>query len=279
MTSSTRAEARPAGTRRVIGWRILRDPPGNGAWNMAVDEALARAGRVGEGVLRIYRWSRPTLSLGRNQPALDRYDPLAARSLGVDVVRRPTGGREVLHDRELTYCVSVPMEGPGDLRSTYRLVNQALVAALASLGVPARLAAPEGPSPPPDAGACFRTPAAGEVEVEGRKLVGSAQARIGDRILQHGSLLLGASSVSLEALRLPGGDDGRFRESGSPGFTTLDRLVPGPVAFTRVAAAVEAAMAGTMGGDWGRDELRGEERKVASRLLEQYQSSRWTWRR
>ena len=246
---------------------------------MAVDEALARAGRSGEGVLRIYRWFRPTLSLGRHQPALDRYDPLAARSLGVDVVRRPTGGREVLHDRELTYSVSVPLDGPGDLRSTYHLVNRALVAALASLGVPARLAVSDGPTPEPDAGACFRTPAEGEVEVEGRKLVGSAQVRIGDRVLQHGSLLLGASSVSLEALRLPGDDHERFQESGSPGFTTLDRLVPGPMAFSRVAAAVEAAMAGTMGGHWGRGELLGEEREVASRLLEQYQSSRWTWRR
>lgn len=243
---------------------------------MAVDEALARTGRKGEGVLRIYRWSRPTLSFGRNQPARDRYDPLAARSLGVDVVRRPTGGREVLHDRELTYSVSLPVARPGDLRGAYRMVNRALVEALRSLGIQAGLASPAGPAQTPDAGACFAAPAEGEVEVGGRKLVGSAQVRIGRRVLQHGSLLLGPPSMEMEALRAAGGTvDARL----PAGHTTLADLLSDPVSFPRVAAAVEAGLAGIMGGRWHRDELRAEERAVASSLVPQYQSPGWTWRR
>jgi lipoyl(octanoyl) transferase len=104
---------------------------------MAVDESLARSERDDEGVLRIYRWSRPTLSFGRNQPARQRYDPLAARVLGVEVVRRPTGGREVLHDRELTYSVTAPLEILGGSRAAYRTLNEALVRALRSMGAPA----------------------------------------------------------------------------------------------------------------------------------------------
>jgi lipoyl(octanoyl) transferase len=244
---------------------------------MAVDEALARTGEEGVGVLRIYRWARPTLSFGRNQPALDRYDPMAARALGVEVVRRPTGGREVLHDRELTYSVTAPIEGPGDLRAAYRILNQALVEALRSIGIPARMAVPSGRTPDPGAGACFQAPAEGEVEVEGRKLVGSAQVRIEDRLLQHGSLLLGRPSVELAALGAPGASSGTI--AAGDGFTTLEEVSEGPVAFERVAAAVEAGMAGVLGGRWSRDEIRPEEREVASELLQQYQSSGWTWRR
>lgn len=281
MTSSLSAEARRAEVGRAVSWRILRDPPGEGAWNMAVDEALARTGREDEGVLRIYRWARPTLSLGRNQPAVDRYDPLALGSRGVDVVRRPTGGREVLHDRELTYAVSVPLAHPGDLRRTYRLVNEALVAALRSIGVPAGLAAPEGPMPGPGAGDCFRSPAPGEVEVQQRKLVGSAQVRIGRRILQHGSLLLGPPTVAFEALRAPERVERADRPpgGGEPGHVTLAELVDGPISFPKIAAAVEAAVAGAVGGCWSRGELSAREREVASSLLPHYQSLRWTWRR
>lgn len=246
---------------------------------MAVDEALARTGEDGTGVLRIYRWSRATLSFGRNQPALQRYDAAAARSLGVEVVRRPTGGREVLHDRELTYSVTAPVEGPGELRAAYRIVNQALVDALRSLGIPARMASPGGRTPDPGAGACFQAPAEGEVEVEGRKLVGSAQVRMGGRVLQHGSLLLGRPGVELAALETPGGGIRPAGGADRAGFTTLEELSDGPIPFERIAAAVEAGMAGVLGGRWSRDELRPEEREVASELLPQYQSSRWTWRR
>src|SRR5690606_669373 len=109
---------------------------------------------------------------------------------------RPTGGREVLHDRELTYAVVVPLRAFGGLRALHRLVNGALVEALRSLGVAADLAPPDGRALRPDAGPCFGGPAEGEVTVGGRKLIGSAQVRVGGAVLQHGSLRLAPPSLS-----------------------------------------------------------------------------------
>ena len=255
---------------------------------MAVDVALARSLPPDSGVLRIYRWSRPTLSFGRNQPARDRYDASAARSLGVDVVRRPTGGREVLHDRELTYSVVAPLRSLGRLKDAYRTLNGALLQALRTLRVPAGFSTPDGRPPGPSAGACFGAPVDGEVEVAGRKLVGSAQARIGTSLLQHGSLLLGPPTVALAALRTPppageGGapasDVDALGPSGEGQGISLAEVLDAPVGFPDVAVSVEAAMAGVLGGAWARDTLRPEEREVAERLVVDYESPSWTWRK
>ncbi len=232
---------------------------------MALDVALARCLGPNEGVLRIYQWSHPTLSLGRNQSARDRYGSLALGYLDGHVVRRPTGGREVLHDRELTYCVAVPSGAVSGPRSAYRTLNAALLEGIRSLGVHANLSRWNGSSPRPNDGACFGMPVAGEIEAAGRKLVGSAQARIGDVLLQHGSLLLEAPSVGLAGVSSAG--------------ISLSALVPRPLGFTEVEQAIEAAMTGALGGRWRRGRIRISERRVAESLLPHYESPTWTWRR
>src|SRR6266567_6132081 len=104
-------------------WRLLIAAPCSGAENMARDTALqARAARTGESVFSIYSWSRPTLSFGRNQPASGLYDREKIRDAGIDVVRRPTGGRAILHHREVTYSVTAPI-GAASLRETYTRIN------------------------------------------------------------------------------------------------------------------------------------------------------------
>src|SRR5688500_13675445 len=106
-------------------WRTLVSPPAGGAANMAVDDALLdRAREAGECVLRLYEWSRPTLSLGRNQTARGHYDLDRARELDVGFVRRQTGGRAVLHHREITYSVTGPAAVLGSLRESYARVNR-----------------------------------------------------------------------------------------------------------------------------------------------------------
>jgi lipoyl(octanoyl) transferase len=261
---------------RGLSWRIVRDPPCTPAWNMAVDEALARTLRPGEGVLRIYRWRQPTLSFGRNQAVRDRYDPEALGPLGIGVVRRPTGGREVLHDRELTYAVVLPVDELGSVRTLYRLVNEGLLEGLRSLDVAAALSPSGGRTPPLESGACFLEPAGGEVEVDGRKIVGSAQRRFGSALLQHGSLLLGPPSVALSALLTPAAAVASPVEQGGVG---LAQVLGGPVSFGRVAAAVEAGLAGVLGGSWARGEMRPEEDREARELLSRYEGKRWTWSR
>ena len=239
---------------------------------MARDHALARTLPPGRCVLRLYRWDAPTVSFGRNEPALGRYDP--ARCPGeVDFVRRPTGGRAVLHHRELTYAVVAPAGALGGFRRGYRLINRALVRSLSFLGVRAELADGTGSTLPPDAGPCFRSPAEGEVTASGRKLVGSAQARLEGVLLQHGSVLLDGTQESLELLK---GD--RETEDG-PWAVTLADLLGGPPSWEAVADALEEGFSRALGGTWERGEMEAPADGVARSLRERYRSDAWTWRR
>jgi lipoate-protein ligase A len=240
---------------------------------MAVDHALAHCLESGEGVLRLYRWHRPTLSLGRNEP-IAAYPLETMRAGAIDIVRRPTGGRGVLHDAELTYAVVAPIARRGDgwgARAAYRAINNALAAALRSLGAPVAVSAGGVRALGPDAGPCFRSPAAGEVVASGRKLVGSAQARIGRALLQHGSILLAGSQRLLSV-----GGEGPLSPGGE---VTLSELVP-DVSIDEVAAAVAESLRGRLGGEWEESGPREEEDRAAHRLeTELYAMDAWTWRR
>lgn len=174
----------------------------DGAHNMAVDQLLFDSAREGSPpALRLYRWAPACLSLGRNQPALGRYDE-GGRVPGTDVVRRPTGGLAVFHDQELTYSVVCRVGVLGSPRVTYRRLHEALAAGLAALGARTAIsaAAPErAPAPGDPRGVCFHSAAAGEILAGARKLVGSAQRCEARTILQHGSILLDGSQVRAAA--------------------------------------------------------------------------------
>src|SRR5690349_2496197 len=107
--SSRTAMSVSSGSMSEAGWRLLNDPPASGAWNMAVDEALLEGVASGRSpaTLRFYSWRPACLSLGYFQP-FGIVDVSGCRARGVDVVRRPTGGRAILHDRELTYSLTLP---------------------------------------------------------------------------------------------------------------------------------------------------------------------------
>lgn len=172
-------------------WRLLLTPASGGAENMALDEALmSRARETGEWTLRVYSWSKATISFGRNEAARRHYDPDRIRSRGLAVVRRPTGGRAILHDREITYSVTAPADDAGDLRASYERINRLLLTGLARLGVDARVAERETRGATPGPAPCFAEPWAGELTLHGRKLAGSAQWRSNGAMLQHGSILV-----------------------------------------------------------------------------------------
>lgn len=255
-----------------LRWRLVLDPPRPGAENMARDHALARCLGEGEAVLRLYAWSRPTVSFGRNEPARGRYDPLAPEAGGVTFVRRPTGGRAVLHDAEVTYAVAVPERSMGGPRQAYRTINRGLVRGLERLGVPAAVAE-EGVVTGVDGGPCFRVPAPGEITARGRKLVGSAQARVEGALLQHGSVILGGDQRLLGRLR--GEEDA---EADAP--ATVTTLLGGEPSTVEVARALAEGCRLAWGGSWTEGGYRSGEEDEAERLrLERYGTDAWTWRR
>ena len=269
LPDSGRESAGSAHGPASLSWRLLVDEPLSGAANMARDHALATLARPGAGTLRFYRWSPATLSFGRNEPVTAGYRELLRRSPGLGVVRRPTGGRAVLHDREMTYSAILPVRAFGGMRSAYRKINEGIVEGLCRLGVDAARAA--GRAPSPESGPCFLEPVEGEVVVGGRKLAGSAQARIGGAILQHGSLLLVASQEALFATR--SGVEGSRRPA------TLGQVLGEVPPWNRLVAALEDGFEHVFGGRWSRGSMTGGELTLAAKLENRYGSREWTWRR
>jgi lipoyl(octanoyl) transferase len=249
--------------------------PRSGAENMARDTALlARAARTGETVFSVYTWERPTLSFGRNQTAHGRYDIEKIFAARLDVVRRPTGGRAILHDREVTYSVTAPLAGAPALRETYARINRILLDGLARLGVSAGLAAAWARAPAPTDRPCFETPTEGELVADGRKLVGSAQWRDEQGVLQHGSILVDDDQSSLSLL--------------APNDFVNQERIPVPATLTsllgRAPEAVDVADAmfeAVRSLEDPRAEVLSEAdiREEALELLPNYLDEAWTWRR
>ena len=252
-----------------LTWRVIFDEPGSGARNMALDHALAMSARSGDGVLRLYSWTSKTVSLGRHEPANEVYDRSAADAAGIDFVRRPTGGRAVLHDAELTYGLVLPDRTHGGPKSVYTKVHEGLAYGLKQLGVEAAVAE-GGVVLAPDAGPCFQAPAPGEVVAGGQKLVGSAQVRIGHALLQHGSIILDGDQSDLNRLN--------STAEPVPAPATLRALV-GEVSTWDLAEAITCGLQVALGGEWGEGEYRSGELEEAEWLeQERYGDDEWTWR-
>ncbi|MEK7667553.1 MAG: hypothetical protein AAB409_02785 [Gemmatimonadota bacterium] len=240
---------------------------------MAVDQALLQhAERAGAATLRLYSWDPATLSFGRNEPAQRRYDRAAIDRQALPTVRRPTGGRAVWHDDELTYAVAAPSEGFGTLRQAYREIHALLAEALMSLGAAVGLAA-DRPAVGVGAGACFASAAGGEVvALGGGKVVGSAQVRGEGAFLQHGSVILGGAQERVAAVTIGAADP--------PNVVALRTLLP-PERATREAVA--KAVAQTAARRWNVSAEPGalpdDVRRAAEALLPRYRDPAWTWRR
>ncbi|HET9112225.1 MAG TPA: lipoate--protein ligase family protein [Ktedonobacterales bacterium] len=199
MTDPTHTAATPGGATGQsypsAEWRLLLETePRTGAWNMALDEAIMDS--VAEGsappTLRFYQWAPPCLSLGRRQP-LQGVDLELLRADGCEAVRRATGGWAILHTDELTYSVALKPEDPradGPILDAYRKLSAGLVAGLELLDVAAIMKPASAGGTHNLTAACFEVPSAYEITAQGRKLIGSAQARPNGRVLQHGSLPL-----------------------------------------------------------------------------------------
>jgi lipoyl(octanoyl) transferase len=256
-------------------WKLwVDDLPRPGWANMAIDQTLLdRAEQAGESWLRLYQWQPHCLSFGRHEPALRRYDVDRIREMGLDTVRRPTGGRAVWHCRELTYAVAAPVSRLGSLQAAYLEIHRMLAGALEDLGTEASLAVPAGPTSL-DAGACFARAAGGEVMVAGKKIVGSAQLRRGDALLQHGSIMLEDDQAMVAGLTRRAG-----RDDDSTPSTPLALLLGRRLGAREVVEAVAQAAALRWRGAWSRVSNPAFILQAAPVHFAQFQSPAWTWAR
>ncbi len=240
---------------------------------MARDAGLMdRARETGEIVFSVYGWERPTLSFGVHQTARDRYDLDAIAAHGLDVVRRPTGGRALLHNREVTYSVTAPIPDSESLTTAYRRINRILLDGLRLLGVEASESAASMRAPSPGTLPCFATPAPGELVYRGSKLVGSAQVRKRGAILQHGSILVEDDQPLIGVLLVGPG------EAPVPPAATLAAILGRTPSVEEVAAALfEAVKKLEDGGATAIDES--ETAGYTARYVERFRNELWTWRR
>jgi lipoate-protein ligase A len=265
-------------------WRLLITPPARGAWNMALDEALLEA--VGQGqslpCLRLYAWEPPCLSIGYAQ-ASDDLDQNRLVELGWDWVRRLTGGRAILHTDELTYSVIAPIGEPrvaGSVLESYRRLATALLAALHSLQIPAathplKMAGDAQENGP----VCFEVPSNYEIIVSEKKLVGSAQARRKEGVLQHGTLpLWGDLTRITQGLHFS--DEDTRQEAGKRLLvhaTTVETVLGRKIDWQEAAQAFVEAFQHELNLDLIRGELTQDELSRAEQLVgEKYSHPSWT---
>jgi len=266
-------------------WRLICDTPAYGTWNMAVDTAFLQSVGRGESspVLRLYDWQPLCLSLGYGQRLRDAdLDRIQANGWGI--VRRPTGGKAILHGRELTYSVSLPKDhelAQGDVVESYRRISEALIIALQVLGLAPQserhAKGNKGLGP-----VCFEVPSHYEITVGGKKLIGSAQVRRREGILQHGSLPLfgdiaqicDALSYETEAEREEAKEHVRARA------TTMQEVLGQRIAWEDAADALIAGFRQAFEVDFVLDQMTPAEHQLAENMLQEtYAHPDWLQKR
>lgn len=276
----------------LADWRlVLEEEPRSGAINMAIDEALAESAAAGDHLptLRFYQWEKPTLSLGRFQPVSD-VDEEALAADGVDLVRRSTGGRAILHQDELTYSVTAPIDEPrmtGRVMDAYVQLSRGLVAGLNALGLGVGTEEGSTRTGRDASPACFEIPSAYEIVIHGRKLIGSAQSRRNGYVLQHGTLpLRGRVSRIVDLLALGREERAELHSRLEAGAITFERArevsrLPGPMPpFEEIAWNMAMGTARTLNLSFQRGQLHPDEiRRAAELTRERYANQEWTFQR
>ncbi|MEO1288358.1 MAG: biotin/lipoate A/B protein ligase family protein [Chloroflexota bacterium] len=266
-------------------WRVIYDPPMIGADNMAVDEAIMSV--VGQGeqppTLRLYAWHPFCLSIGYGQRLRD-VDLNRIEKNGWHIVRRPTGGKAILHGDELTYSVSLPSDdelAQGDIVESYRRISESLMCALQLLGLsPAsekQAKGNKGLGP-----VCFEVPSHYEITSGSKKLIGSAQVRRRNGILQHGTLPLFGDITRICDALIYQDDDARIvaKEQVNARATTLESVMNKRISWDTVANTIAQGFAETFDIDFQIGELSSSEIEMVKQLLdERYLNDEWLHKR
>ncbi|MGB9660843.1 MAG: lipoate--protein ligase family protein [Moorellaceae bacterium] len=267
-------------------WRLVDTGVADGATNMAIDEAILHQHRTGRvpPTLRFYCWKPPTISLGYAQSVEKEIDLSTLRERGLGLVRRLTGGRAVLHDREVTYSLVVREDQPlveGGVLPSYLRIARVLARGLKALGAEVELATGKKHAGEHSSAACFDAPSWYEITVEGRKLIGSAQTRKGGAVLQHGSIVFKQNIEDLFAVLKFSSPERRqkLKERFSQQACGLEEVLGRPVPPAEVKEAIIKAFAEIYNIRLVPDELTPEERILAEELRVKYASEEWNRRR
>jgi lipoate-protein ligase A len=266
-----------------INWRIIHSKPARGDWNMAVDEAILLEIGAGRSIptLRLYSWEPACLSLGYAQSISD-VDFNELDSNGWSIVRRPTGGKAILHTDELTYAVIAPTNEPrvaGSVLESYRRLSAALLKALQFLGLDAQ-ADPNAGTPQNGQGpVCFEVPSNYEITVQGKKLIGSAQARKREGVLQHGSLPLYGDLTRITRVLKFSSELERVEAAHRlmDHATTVEIILNRVINISEAVIAFHKAFSEVLAINFIDGELSPAEFKLAEELVEKkYGNSVWT---
>ncbi len=272
-------------------WRVINSGVAYAATNMAVDESILIAHSTGQvpPTIRFYGWRPAAVSIGYFQKAAAEIDLDECKRRGIDVVRRLTGGRAVLHDCELTYSIVVKEDYPSlppTITASYCYLSGGLLKGLQQLGVAAEMSIPRGAygqrAKLPASAACFDAPSHYELTYERRKLVGSAQVRKQGVILQHGSILIRFSAETMAGiLRMPSAEEReRTREMLSLRATSLEEILGRSVSWDEVYSVLPESFAASLDIDIESGELTAQERETAGRLAaDKYSQDHWNLRR
>ena len=276
----------PENSYPPAAWRLLITPPLDGAWNMAIDEAILHtlADEGGMPTLRFFQWQPPALSLGYNQHWTE-IDEAAVNRLGYTWTRRATGGRAILHIDEATYSLIIPQNDPrivGGIMESYRVLSLGLLNGLARLGVTAVQADREGTAARRKAAqklgpVCFDRPNRYEITWQNKKLIGSAQLRRKKIVLQHGTLpLYGQIDRIIDVLDFADDERQQQRQLLPERATTLETILGRAPHFDAVAAALAQGFAETLNLTLIEAPLTPAEQALAEQLrAAQYANEAW----
>ena len=261
-------------------WRVLETVDGPGAWQMAADVAVLEAMRAGTAAptLRFYRWTPPCVTLGKFQPAEGNVQLENCARLGIEVAKRPTGGRAILHDHEVTFSILVaehdlPQAG-ASIMDGYRVLGGALATGLRRLGLPAELVDRRAPARSGDPGAltavgnpaCFAAKARCDLMVDGRKIIGCAQLRKDGIILQQNSLPLTIDFPRWEQVFFRSDWEAVSRD----GVATLWQAAGREIPYDEVVEAICAGMTEMLHVELIPGTLTAEETRRAEELVGEY---------
>ena len=270
-------------------FRFLNTGDNTAAMNMAIDEALLDSKLP---VLRVYGWKPAAISIGYNQDLMKHINIEACKKLGIDIVRRPTGGKAVLHaapEMELTYSVIIDLNDKNydsdkiipklhkdSILESYKIISKGILNALQSLGISAVMK--ETKPIKTETAICFNEPSWYEILSTNKKIVGSAQRRINGKILQHGAILIGCDVEKM--CKLFNTDFDAAVKATKERVTSINQLKSlssdKKTSFDDVADALKQGFEENFNLDFADDKLTDEELAAAERLYkEKYSLDKW----